>query len=130
RISGFECDVVFRAKPPSPDVFGMDPDVRLQLLTEFFDTPDPAVLATVSSEQDGLTDAVLGFGSLTMPQVNDLLVGTDYTHSSRVGLAISYSRRRMMKTSLPAVAFLIPICYHPAGRTSPAPSRCNWPKPT
>ena len=37
RRSGFECDVVFRQKPPTPDAFGLSGTAStLQLVTEFF----------------------------------------------------------------------------------------------
>ena len=45
RKSGFEQDVVFRAQPPAPEQFGFDSaNTKLQLLTEFFNPPSPAVI--------------------------------------------------------------------------------------
>jgi hypothetical protein len=69
RKGGFECDLVFRERPPAPAEYGLHGDpkkIRLQLLTEFFDTPEPEKIPVASST--GLNDVSLRFGALRMPQ--------------------------------------------------------------
>jgi hypothetical protein len=64
---GFECDLVFRERPPSPAEYGLDPATsRIQLLTEFLNTPDPAVRLSKANLADALTDATLDFGALRL----------------------------------------------------------------
>ena len=67
RKSGFECDLVFRTRPPAPDVYGLDPEFSaLQLVTEFFNTQDPQPIPGAGDEWFGLQDSTLKFGQLTM----------------------------------------------------------------
>ena len=67
RRGGFECDLVFRAQPPTPDQFGLDPSfTTLQLVTEFFNTQDPQQIPAASDEWFGLQDETLKFGKMTM----------------------------------------------------------------
>ena len=76
RKSGFECDLVFREQPPGPAQFGLNPQVtRLQLLTEFFDTPDPDQTSETENLTDGLTDQTLSFGNLKMVPGRAFTVG-------------------------------------------------------
>lgn len=61
RKSGLECDLVFRSQIPAPESFGLSsPATRLELLTEFFNTPDPA--QTQATSLDGVNNVTLGFG--------------------------------------------------------------------
>ncbi len=39
---GFECDLLFRDTPPDPARWGFGPDVKLQLLSELYETGEPA----------------------------------------------------------------------------------------
>jgi len=67
RRSGFESDVVFRDQPPGPDQYGLNPQTsRLQLLTEFFDTPEPTQTTGSTNQPGGLSDTTLQFGKTTM----------------------------------------------------------------
>jgi hypothetical protein len=78
RKSGFECDLIFRSRPPSPSEFGMDPEItRLQLLTEFVDTPEPVQKALVQSRMDGLTDVTLDFGRLKIGRGKAFQIGNN-----------------------------------------------------
>jgi hypothetical protein len=66
RKGGFESDVVFQEQPPTPEQLGLNSaNVRLQSLTEFFDTPEPSQFQT-TSRLDGLADSTLKFGNLVM----------------------------------------------------------------
>ncbi len=75
RKAGFECDLVFREQPPAPDLFGLNPQTsRLELLTEFFDAPNPAIEVGKPNTQDGLADTTLQFGTMTMGRGKAFLV--------------------------------------------------------
>ncbi len=67
RRGGFECDLVFRQQPPTPDEYGLDNSyATLQMVTEFFNTADPEQVPGASDDWFGLQDATLKFGKLTM----------------------------------------------------------------
>jgi hypothetical protein len=64
RKSGFESDVVFRERIPSPEEWGMSSSqTRLQLLTEWFDAPEPEKETRSAHRQGGLPDTTLNFGA-------------------------------------------------------------------
>jgi hypothetical protein len=76
RKSGFECDLVFREQPTDPESFGLrSEESRIQLLTEFFDAPEPEQIATptlpntrpaLQTSSEELPDVSLKFGAMTM----------------------------------------------------------------
>jgi hypothetical protein len=77
RKSGFECDLVFRQRPPSPADYGLDPaKTRIQLLTEFFDAPAPTPKAAFANRADRLSDRVIDFGALKIGPGKAFSVGT------------------------------------------------------
>jgi hypothetical protein len=68
--SGFEQDVILREQPPAPEDFNLDSaNTRLQMLTEFFEAPSPAV----AEEPSG--DERLDFGAMQMVQGKAFLLG-------------------------------------------------------
>jgi len=78
--AGFEQNIILRAQPPTPDSFGLNPQTaRLQVLTEFFNPPQPAVATMALPEQAGisLTDENLNFGVMNMVQGRAFLLGSD-----------------------------------------------------
>jgi hypothetical protein len=78
--AGFEQDVILREQPPSPTANGLNPaTTRLQVLTEFFDPPQPGVSATPMPSQGGiaLNDESLDFGVMKMMPGRAFLFGTD-----------------------------------------------------
>ena len=80
RKGGFEQDVIFREQPLTPEQCGLNSaNSRLQLLTEFFNTPTPVESATAVNAQDGLQDTTLCFGSMTMVHGRAFLIGTGNT---------------------------------------------------
>jgi hypothetical protein len=80
RRDGFECDLVFRQQPPTPDTYGLDAaNSTLQLITEFFNTQDPQQIPAASDDWFGLQDDTLKFGSLTMTQGKAFAVGGQRT---------------------------------------------------
>lgn len=69
RRSGFECDLLFRQRPPEPAACGLNgARCTLQLVTEFFNTPEPEQVPGISEATLGLQDFTLKFGQLRMAQ--------------------------------------------------------------
>jgi uncharacterized protein YegL len=75
--AGFEQDIILREQPPTPASFGLNPDTtRLQVLTEFFDPPQPTVSAvTVPTDAGDLENDNLGFGEMQMVPGKAFLLG-------------------------------------------------------
>jgi Fibronectin type III domain len=76
--SGFEQNVVIRQQPPTPESLGLNPATsRLQIMTEFFSPPQPAIQSSTLPAQAGvsLTDESLAFGSMQMIQGRAFLMG-------------------------------------------------------
>jgi hypothetical protein len=77
--AGLEQDVILKQQPPGPGSLGLDPDTtRLQILTEFFDPPQPVVNTTTLATDAGyLTDDQLDFGAMQMVRGKAFLLGTN-----------------------------------------------------
>ncbi|HLX69591.1 MAG TPA: LamG-like jellyroll fold domain-containing protein [Verrucomicrobiae bacterium] len=77
--AGFEQDVVLRAQPPDPASLGLNPQTtRLQVLTEFFNPPQPNVAAiSVPTAAGNLEDDTLSFGTMQMGQGKAFLIGAN-----------------------------------------------------
>src|SRR3984957_20238633 len=79
--AGLEQDVVLRQQPPTPGSLGFNPQItRLQLLTEFFDTPDPQTIRV--THPNGLSDATLQFGATVMGRGRAFLTGDQQANDS------------------------------------------------
>jgi hypothetical protein len=79
---GFEQDVVLRQQPPTPESLGLNPaTARLQVLTEFFSPPQPAIQAVKLPVQAGLslTDQNLDFGTMQMIAGRAFMLGANTT---------------------------------------------------
>jgi hypothetical protein len=75
RKGGFEQDIVLQEQPPTPESFGLSSqNARLQVLTEFFNPPEPkqtkfkANLKSKVSKQTVSSDTTLTFGKMKMVQ--------------------------------------------------------------
>lgn len=78
RKSGFEADLVIRSQPPFPEVFGLSSKhCRMELLTEFFDSPDPQ--QTPANSVADLADSTLQFGGMTMSRGKAFEIGNPQT---------------------------------------------------
>jgi hypothetical protein len=80
--AGFEQDVVLRQQPPTPESLGLNPATsRLQVLTEFFSPPQPAIQQLETPAQAGLSlmDDNLGFGLMQMIPGRAFLLGENAT---------------------------------------------------
>ncbi|HEX3718234.1 MAG TPA: hypothetical protein VH595_09710 [Verrucomicrobiae bacterium] len=67
RKAGLSQDIVIRQQPPSPESYGLSPQTTiLQVYTEFFRPPQPALAVVVTN--NGSTDVRrLSFGEMKMP---------------------------------------------------------------
>jgi hypothetical protein len=87
--AGFEQDVILRQQPPTPETLGLNPDTaRLQVLTEFFSPPEPAIQANSLPAQTGLAlaDQGLDFGTMQMGAGRTFLLGR---HAPETGVAVA-----------------------------------------
>ncbi len=75
----FEQDVILRQQPPDPTSLGLNPQTtRLQVLTEFFNPPQPSITAmTRSTDAGNLEDDNLSFGATWMGQGRAFLLGAN-----------------------------------------------------
>lgn len=76
--AGFEQDVILRQQPPTPESLELNADTaKLQLLTEFFSPPKPAIKSRTLPVQAGLSlpDQSLCFGKTEMIQGRAFLLG-------------------------------------------------------
>ena len=84
KKSGFEQDIVLREQPPTPESFGLNSqNTRLQVLTEFFDTTEPAQAVSPVNSQSGLTDTTLGFGQMQMVRGKAFTIGNSTQTTSQ-----------------------------------------------
>ena len=94
--AGFEQDIVLREQPPAPESFGLDSqNTRLQVLTEFFDTPEPARKANPVSKADRLSDTTLTFGKMKITQGKAFAIGDSAqasSHSQKIPVYKSWQR--------------------------------------
>jgi hypothetical protein len=77
---GFEQDVILREQPPDPGSLGLNPPTtRLQVLTEFFNPPQPGIATNELPAQAGMTlsDEELNFGVMQMVPGRAFLIGAD-----------------------------------------------------
>lgn len=82
---GFEQDIILRQQPPTPESLGLNPDTsRLQVLTEFFLPPQPAIKSSKLAPQAGLslTDESLAFGTMQMIPGRAFLLGSQTTEAT------------------------------------------------
>jgi hypothetical protein len=76
RRGGFECDLVLREQPHPPEYYGLNSqNAKIELLTEFFNTPEPVQSRMGVEPQSGLSDTTLRFGSVIMDHGKAFIVG-------------------------------------------------------
>lgn len=78
RRGGLEQDIILETQPPTPESLGLNPETaRLQVLTEFFDAPEPTVENRTLPASAGvdLQDEALGFGIMKMVPGRAFLAG-------------------------------------------------------
>ncbi len=77
--AGFEQDVILRQQPPQPAALGLTPQsTTLDMMTEFFNSPQPTVTATtVPTAAGNLEDDSLNFGAMQMAPGKAFLLGAN-----------------------------------------------------
>jgi RHS repeat-associated protein len=103
---GFEQDVILRAKPPTPESLGLNPQtVRLQALTEFIDPPNPAVSSTtLQTDAGSQVDENLDFGLTKMVPGKAFLLGTNQPDTRVTKQWFSLNGRQILAESVPVVS--------------------------
>jgi len=101
--SGFSQEVILREQPVAPAAVGLNPDTtRIQVLTEFFNPPQPTVTTTVQSTSAGdLTDDTLNFGAMQMVPGKAFLVGDNSTAFPVSKQWIQVAGRQILVEELP-----------------------------
>jgi hypothetical protein len=129
RKSGFESDVVFRGRIPSPEEWGMSSSqTRLQLLTEWFDAPEPEKETRSARRKGDLSDTTLKFGATRFIPgkafLTDMMSGEAGPQDSRsakaalqreMGIPVSKSWEHLSDTQNRGVSrtFLIEELWYP-----------------
>ncbi len=84
--AGFEQDIVLREQPPVPEAYGLDSaKARLQMLTEFFDAPEPVQTKMATKRQNSMDDTTLAFGTMKMMRGKAFSIGGQAQTSARSG---------------------------------------------
>lgn len=128
--AGLEQDVIIREQPPAPDTLNLNSQTtRLQVITEFFNPPQPTVTVTPLAAQGGMTldDDFLDFGAMKMIPGMAFLMGTD-GHNIGAQVAktwISVSGRQILVEQVPVIAVADELSQLP----SPQTSKANFPSP-
>jgi alpha-tubulin suppressor-like RCC1 family protein len=121
--AGFEQDVILDAQPPPPESYGLNPQTaRLQLVTEFFNPPQPTVTTAQLPEQAGLAliDSTLDFGEMEMGRGRAFLLGTSAEGSQvMVGKQwLSVNGRHFLVEEVPVAAIGNQLSQLPTLQTS------------
>lgn len=121
--SGFEQDIILEESPLTPESYGLSPaTARLQVLTEFFNPPQPAVTTTALPTQAGinLTDENLRFGAMNMVPGRAFLLGSD-AHDGGVSVSKSWvtlNGRQFLVEEVPVEALADQLAQLPAPQTA------------
>ncbi len=128
--AGFEQDIILRESPLTPESYGLNPaTARLQVLTEFFNPPQPAVTTTALPQQAGiaLTDQNLSFGMMGMIPGRAFLLGSD-AHDGGVLVGKSWvtlSGRQFLVEEVPVEALADELAQLPEPQTASAKPKAN-----
>lgn len=125
--AGFEQDVILREQPPTPESFGLNPDTtRLQVLTEFFNPPQPGVsAATVPTAAGNLENDYLTFGTMTMASGRAFMLGTTTPSVSVNKEWLSLQGRQVLAEEVPLASIASQLNALPSAQTASA--RRNFP---
>lgn len=88
RKSGFEQDIVLQEQPPVPETFGLSSKyARLEVLTEFFNPPEPKQTRANARARAGspvaTPDTTLTFGKMKMMQGKAFSIGSSGGNSAQ-----------------------------------------------
>jgi hypothetical protein len=121
--AGFEQDIILREQPLTPESFGLNPaTARLQVLSEFFNPPQPAVTTAMLPKQAGitLTDENLDFGVMKMMLGRAFLLGSD-SHEGGVLVSKSWVKlegRQFLVEEVPVEALVDELAQLPVLQTA------------
>ncbi|HEV2454489.1 MAG TPA: hypothetical protein VGY98_09515, partial [Verrucomicrobiae bacterium] len=118
--AGLEQDVVLEQQPPTPQSLGLNEDTaRLQVMTEFFNAPQPAVKArTVSTTAGEVEDDSLTFGTMSMVSGKAFVLGKA---APSVGIErrwVTDDGRQILIEEVPVTSINDDLANLPMGRTS------------
>ena len=128
--AGFEQDIILREQLLTPESFGLNPaTARLQVLTEFFNPPQPAVTTMVLPEQAGITlsDENLGFGVMKMMPGRAFLLGSD-AHEGGALVSKSWvilDGRQFLVEEVPVEALVNELAQLPVPQTASTKPKVN-----
>jgi hypothetical protein len=89
-LAGFEQDIILREQPASPTAYGLNPETtRLQVLTEFFDAPQPKQTVRENKES---RDEELDFGGLRMVRGKAFTLGDEKVTTQQIRVSKSWQR--------------------------------------
>jgi hypothetical protein len=120
--AGFEQDVIIHQQPPTPESYGLNADTaRLQVMTEFFNPPQPSVKTRALMPQAGLalTDQSLNFGTMQMVPGRAFLLGQNAA-SPRVQVSKSWVQaqgRYILIEQVPVNAIVEGLAALPLAKT-------------
>jgi hypothetical protein len=119
--AGFEQDIILREQPPDPASFGLNPQTtRLQVLTEFFNPPQPSVRATtVPTAAGNVADDSLGFGMMQIGQGKAFLLGTNSPSVAVNKQWLVLEGRQFLVEEVPVAAIANELLQLPPLPTSP-----------
>ena len=128
--AGFEQNIILREAPLTPESYGLNPaTARLQVLTEFFNPPQPTVTTTVLPEQAGivLTDENLNFGVMEMTPGRAFLLGSN---ANEPGVQVSKSwamldGRQFLVEEVPVEALADELAQLPGPQTASTKPNAN-----
>jgi hypothetical protein len=118
--AGFEQDIILREQPPTPASFGLNPDTtRLQVLTEFFNPPQPTVNATtVSTDAGDLENDNLDFGVMQMMPGKAFLLETTTPSVGVNKQWLLLDGRQMLVEEVPVVSIADELANLPLPQTT------------
>ena len=128
--AGFSQDIILREQPPDPVSLGLNlQTTRLQVLTEFFNPPQPTITPMTLPEQAGisLTDKNLNFGVMEMTRGRAFLLGSD-AHEGGVWVSKSWMTlqgRRFLVEEVPVVALADELAQLPVPQTASTGPKVN-----
>jgi sugar lactone lactonase YvrE len=123
--AGFEADIILREQPPTPESFGLNPaSARLQVLTEFFNPPQPVMTTTALPAQAGIsmTDENLDFGVMKMAPGRAFLIGDETNSSAGNALVgkqwVEMGGRQILVEEVPVAALANRLATLPVAQTA------------
>ncbi|HTR42489.1 MAG TPA: hypothetical protein VMH87_12820 [Pseudomonadales bacterium] len=121
--AGFEQNIIIREQPPSPENFGLNlENAWLQMETEFFNAPEPAVTGDKSDE-------FLDFGVMQMVPGKAFLLGTNEPDTGvNVNKSwVNVSGRQILVEQVPVMALADALSVLPTAQITTA--QANFPPP-